>query len=274
LSAQTVALKLTVDPEALRRRSQRALQHIIDCSRISVSSLSLATPAAYEAPPTFIALDTAANESLDFDVAREAAAAWHVRNAFRDAVEVVAEVLEEARRICAVATLGSGRLIKAHDLSVHVNGDDGKFHRLGLPDRLDHLSSRYGLAPNLSEHFLSLNRARNCLVHRRGVVGARDVDGTGSLSVTFRAVRPVVIAPSGERVVSFPFTIEEEGSSLGVRVVDEIRSFPLGSQVQFSPEDLHSCLLTILLFSQAVSAEVRRFVGQNLSSDGVQPTAV
>lgn len=122
----------------------------------------------------------------DIEDARIEFKSWVLGNGLRECVEAVGPMLEWARRYCFLWSC-SGELVKRENgslaLSAHINGEKWnrevvhnakKFESMGLPNKLDHLNQKFNFnKPELTKHILSLNKARNCLSHRKGVVGGK-----------------------------------------------------------------------------------------------------
>jgi len=135
-------------------------------------------------------------------------------------------------------------------------GEAQKFHRLGLPDKLNHLNEEHGIELDnaLSRHMLSINAARNCLVHRDGVVGERDsVDGR--LVVSWRRVKWVITDEDGERDLVSGVVYEKE-SSLGMKFLDEKRSFKLGDRITFSAPEFQHIAWSMYLFGVTTGLKI------------------
>ena len=127
----------------------------------------------------------------------------------------------------------------------------GAFEKAGLDTKLRVLASNFGISSGFDEALASLYPVRNCLVHRLGIVGKKDV-AKGDLILRFHAPRIFVDTPSGEidmkqelknakaiecpaggAVKMTPFMLYE-------------RQFQLGQVIDLSPHELHQ----ILFFSQ------------------------
>jgi hypothetical protein len=201
---------------------------------------------------------------------------WILASGLRDAVEAFASVLEEARIVCAAWTLSNS--------SGHVSipewnerlGDEGRhFHSLGLPRRVDFLHCKYGVAlpEDKEKDIRSLNRARNCLVHRAGVVTLRDLDAPESraqdaisiwrashatdpwtneqskAALRAQGIEPALVVswlklqPFAELDdVRTPLDPREQpyvpaGSTIGMEVTRETRAFELDTRVSFTSND-------------------------------------
>lgn len=110
---------------------------------------------------------------------RKAFANWVVACGLRELIEEFSGALEESRQILAVWALGSGE-IRAEDWNEKIVAEAKRFHRLGLPDKLAFLQTQYQVAlpPDKEKDLISLNRARNCLVHREGIISLQDLPVT------------------------------------------------------------------------------------------------
>lgn len=116
-----------------------------------------------------------------------------------------------------------------------------EFERKGLRVKLKILQDEFGVAPSHPEHLASLWSARNCLTHRRGVVGDNDLDVSGQLTIKWLGFDAIYIDNKGNE---FPIRHDSlplhtgEGGHVGIRVAERIRSFERGSRVGFSAHDL------------------------------------
>lgn len=94
---------------------------------------------------------------------------WIMSCALRDAVETILVLLDDVRRICAIA-----RFSKLGEFPAGEWAADGKaqgaFHMLTLSQKLKCLTREFGLKlpPEKRSALFTLVAARNCLVHRLG----------------------------------------------------------------------------------------------------------
>jgi hypothetical protein len=138
--------------------------------------------------------------------------------AFRDWIEETAGFLEATRRTCAAVLLSDEGVVTSDRFLEVVEEPRIKFDRRNFPDKMTELRRLYGadiLDPR-AEMILTLNQARNCLVHRLGVVSDRDCEeGQEALLVRWQTITAHVRKPVGE---DRPITSEnpelEAGDSL------------------------------------------------------------
>lgn len=194
--------------------------------------------------------------------ARDEFRAWVVMSALRELTEVVGTTLEEARVAAAAYKLfQGGRVATVAEFQAQVEDRRQAFHRLGLPDKLERLRSEFGvgLVPETAAHILSITVARNCLVHRSGRVGPRDVNEGNLLRVRWQRPSLVALSATGEqREISIGATVAG-GEGIGMRTFEAEREFAMGETVQFDASDLTNICWTLYVFGAQLVSNVRDF---------------
>jgi len=108
---------------------------------------------------------------------------WILAAGVRDAVEAFSLVLESAREVLAAWSMSlAGEEIPVELWNSRFVDEGLEFHRKGLPDKLAFLRKNYSVSlPAAKEgYLLSINHARNCLVHRTGIVAFQDIEARQS----------------------------------------------------------------------------------------------
>lgn len=118
-------------------------------------------------------------DAWDLAQVRKAFANWMLACGLRELVEEFSGSLAQSREFLAAWALGSGQ-ITGEDWNKRMVTEAQRFHKLGFPDKVEFLKDEYGveLPQDKHEDLLSINRARNCLVHRGGIVGLPDIPVT------------------------------------------------------------------------------------------------
>jgi hypothetical protein len=152
--------------------------------------------------------------------------AWVVGHALADISESISTLLNELVRGDAPAFGYSGRI--------------DRFERLGLDLKLKELPV-LTLDDDYRAAIESITRARNCLIHRHGVVGERDCNGNGDLVLTWRGIKLFEVQSEG--LVEFDPShrgpaLQEKGNMIKVLVTGIERRFPFGSRLDLEPNDL------------------------------------
>jgi hypothetical protein len=251
---------LNINLRALQGMAQRRLQRLVDIIEVSHAGVRGVTDAHYPAAPAFLSVYPSHNTRLDAAGARSAAQDWFTLHCLRDAVEVISLFLEESRRCCALFALSKKRHIRFHELQA-VDRDSDRFHSEGLPKKFRWLSDSYGVRSDFTEHIITVNAARNCLVHRDGVVAPKDVEEPSKLLIVrWLAVRIDVVSPDGKvtRTMSEPGPVDE-GWMVHVVTAPTSKSFPVGAQIRFTHEDLAGILLSHLMCVNTIASSVQQY---------------
>lgn len=189
---------------------------------------------------------------------RDESALWITTNALRDCIEEVSLFLEKTRELCAAVSVfehGDIPLDRWHEV---VASPANSFDRLTFPDKVAFLRQEYGdaLLPGTVEHLITLNAARNCLVHRQGVVGERDCKGSGCLTVRWMSAEIHGRDPEGNEFPVVPPQHLVAETQLFLRHGPVERRFLLGERITFSTADLSGIWLTLHFFGAATAENV------------------
>ena len=189
---------------------------------------------------------------------------WVFGNGFRDVIESVGGFLEEVRQVVAIWSLGdrqaAGEQLTGKALHEEMTDAPKRFHRLGFPDKLNTLRNSFDVHvdPNLDDQVLSVNAARNCLVHRRGIVSERDLNGDGLLVVRWRRLAMFLQNEDGEYPVVFGDPLEK-AASVVVQTQDASKKFRLGERVVFTSTEFAEICWSMFLYSFAWGEALNNF---------------
>jgi len=260
-SVHTLITNVYVVPYGL----QNELQLIIDCARMQQAGLQFLTQVPDKLLGATANIDPAQNRRLALPELRVEAEARVMLSAFRDAVELVGDPLESARRILDV-----WKAKKIHEAEGEVTIDPGKdagrFDALPFNAKLDYLEKQYGFqAPSEIRSIVPLLvRARNCVVHRNGTVAARDCDENGRLQLKWQATE-FLLAKSAEEYkagrferMKLPF-VAPEGHVVAVRRTVTTREYKEGEKIRLSPQDLNEVCATLMAYALIVKEAVQQF---------------
>jgi hypothetical protein len=186
------------------------------------------------------------------DELRDVFRSWILISLFRDSVEVVSRFLEDVRELCAIHALLGPATITGEEWNEKVVIPAAAFHRLGLPDKITRLKSEYGVsvADNFTSEVLSVNQARNCLVHRQGVVSSRDTNAGDTLAMSWRCFEIRARNASGERVVTPDNMFFAKGTEVGLAVAVREKVFAIGERISFSPQEVNEICTSLNLFTR------------------------
>ena len=154
---------------------------------------------------------------------------WIEANGFRELVETFSKYIDALHQTCLVISNGTEEQQKT-------------FEQQGFPNKLNLLDTRFSVGPKHIDYLKSLNKARNCLTHRRGIVGQEDFTVGNSLSVLWLGMDLYVETPAGEKhmlnAIPEGGLLLPDGGSVMMQMMERERTFAIDSQVKFSTLDL------------------------------------
>jgi hypothetical protein len=174
--------------------------------------------------------------------------AWIIGHGLADISESIATLLNE--------------LVMAQLKSFGYKDQYKKFERLGLDLKVKALP-----ALNLDADYLlaieSLTRARNCLIHRHGVVAQTDCNSGNEFLLRWRGFRLFKVTPEGP--VEFdpahrgPAT-QVPGDMVKLEVARIERRFGLGARLDLQPNDLCTISLCLQYITDAIHKNAERLL--------------
>ena len=160
---------------------------------------------------------------------------WILANAFREAVESFALALDRSYEALLLAEwVNTGKRPTFSRFR--------KFFHVGVEKKLEVLCDEFGVSTDVAPYFVSLNKARNCLAHRMGVVGPMDLTEGNALVVRYRRMEFIIIEDDGkEQTIPVDtggtFQIESPCHRAEIRFPEEQRPFALGTRLLLAPSD-------------------------------------
>lgn len=172
---------------------------------------------------------------------------WIISCGLRELIETFAVFLEGIHKSCLLMATNKGKID-----ATKANKICPAFERKGIEDKLKKLENQFGVQTGKKDYLISINRIRNCLTHRRGIVGVADMQDEGSLKLKWWGMELFIETPSGETISLQPPLPEEgiflkDGGIVSVKIVDRVKEYKLGEVISLSPNDLAEiCFLTQL----------------------------
>ena len=161
---------------------------------------------------------------------------WVIANALRELHESFVEYLEKVNQACLTFEWVAGEKTPEEcDKSLK------KFHNAGFPDKLDILRKKFSVETQHENGWLSLNAARNCFTHRRGIVGQDDLNQGDCLELRWRVLEIYFIPAEGQPVLNYhipPGGLPAEGGAIESKYAERKFSFNQGQFIELSPIQL------------------------------------
>jgi len=186
------------------------------------------------------------NGEKQIEKSKKAFEQWIIGNAFRELFEAQEMFANEIFNILLHVEIAQGRM---EPLQGKKNLSD--FQRKGIYEKLSILRRDFGLRIKLGTHLRSINKARNCLTHNRGIVRKREeASGRDRLTMKWRRLKFAFHGNEGQNVeisaAKIPFETPGEGH-LSFSVRDRQKSFLVGKPIVLKPEDIHEICFTYVL---------------------------
>jgi len=161
---------------------------------------------------------------------------WIEAQGFRDLVETFAVYLDSLFEAC--------QLIKTKEVSEENRNNHLDFCKKGTWQKLQILKEQFSVQPDNPNYLISLTWARNCLVHRQGIVGPEDIPGNGNaLEIDWLGMDILIKTPSGEEHYLFDNPQQKsldlpDGGKMMLKFIERRRRYTLGETLTLSTRDL------------------------------------
>ena len=183
---------------------------------------------------------------------------WIEAAGLRELTETFAIYLDAVHEICTV--MDSVRTKKVLD---GIEQKKALFNRKSFREKLGFLAEKFNVRPNHPDFLISLTRARNCLTHRLGVVGVKDLNGGNELLVRWSGIDYFAVTPTGERhdlnAIPEGGIPLPNGANVMVEFVERSRAFKIGTKVALSTRELAEICWYFNLEAQKIVETARAF---------------
>jgi len=167
---------------------------------------------------------------------------WVEAAGFRELTETFGVFLDEVHRACSLALgFAQNQALTAEQVNV-ADERHTSFVGEGIPNKLNILQQRFGFSAQHVSELKSLNKARNCFAHRRGIVAAQDYNCEDALAVSWLGMDIVVVEneTGNEHIIQVDSgdVLLEHGGRVEARFLLRVRRFTQGEAIKFSTRDL------------------------------------
>lgn len=172
---------------------------------------------------------------------------WIVRCALREITESFGVYLETLNKACLRMAVSKGSISaeKAPKL-------ERDFDHAGMEEKLTKLREFFGIQSVREQYFKGINQARNCITHRRGIIGAKDLGEDGLFRLNWWKIEIFIETESG---IEIPFgsppktepIVMKEAGTVCARIVDAEKTYNRGEAVTLTPSELTEVIFLIRL---------------------------
>jgi len=199
-------------------------------------------------------------EIRDLDRLRTGFRSWVIASALRDSIEALLLYLDEVRKVSVLLSYGPTVDLTSDEWNATLVRGQKQFHRLGLRRKLDALKQiDESLQSEYEEEIATINRARNCLVHRFGAVTDEDTDGTDRLTVRWRK-NEIVAEIDGTPTPIGPGFVAKDVTPLYLHQnVPVSKEFSIGETILLSADEFGELSWTVIVFAVHFREKVETF---------------
>lgn len=183
---------------------------------------------------------------------------WIVGNGLRELIETFSVFLEKLHEVCFVIE-NHVKPLSLKDLAKQ----QAIFVKYGLPKKFTDLQEKFSVGPKHPAQLLTLNKARNCLTHRRGIVERIDCNLIDSLKANWVGADIFAQTSSGEKHPLKKGLVLTEDADVMLQFVERERIFPVGSVVRFLPQELAEICWFFIREAQATCEAATEFAKSN-----------
>lgn len=246
---------------------------------LNKANLAETPPNLLDLPLSQLQISPASDLSRSPEEVRDNFCAWLVANGLRDCAESFHTYLDDVFKACNAVDSLRFDLSDAHVREQRLTVPEAQFHRENFPNKLRILESRFGVSfrADLLTYVGSLNRARNCLAHRRGRIGAANLDRNGEFVLEWGRWAFVGMKPGLNRIIdaniTMPFALQEN-EGLGIQFVVERRVYKLDEMIEVSTSDFAGFIATYLTLVTAGAAQIKAFYQTKLQNVPVKNASI
>ena len=200
---------------------------------------------------------------------KEEFSSWIVGCGLRELIETFSVFLDLIYDASLHVLIYKGKLTQQEAIKFYSN-----FISKGLREKFNILESQFGIKYQHSDYLITINQARNCLTHRRGIVGEKDYNKNSNLTIKWLGRDFIIKPPSGNiktHDVSIPLSepiFIEKDTLTYFKYVERSLTFEKGKIIKVSPR----YLAEICVFVDLVAQFLKKLAIDYAISKGIKST--
>ena len=182
---------------------------------------------------------------------------WMLTTAFGEFTKAVFAALREAYLLCEVATSCRGTRKSLDEVRADIESIRTKAQKLALPTLVDGVSARLRAPLALREHVLSINKVRNCLEHRHGVVTKLDINDQANSALAVKWRRSKIFYEKDGREIEVTIgSIVEGPATVMHKFEDATKVFKLSERIRLTVDEFNEVMFTCYLLGQDIVSKL------------------
>lgn len=186
---------------------------------------------------------------------------WIISNGLRELIETFGLFLDKIHQACLWFATTKGSMGPEE-----ANTHGPAFEKKGVEEKLKTLRTRFSILTDTEKYFASINQARNCITHRQGRIGSKDLKGKDSLHLTWWTLEIVAQTADGKVVSLTPIPKEgiylEKAGTIGVKFLERLRQFKLGEIIELTPKDINEICFLVYKAANDIVASTMNYANK------------
>lgn len=234
-------LQVTLNADGVTAPLVRAVRDTVETIGLALSALATANLSEAPSIPDAFPQFRYGTEQRSTEERKAAYTAWLLSKGFQDLSRGIREMLEEA-----YLYVGMYKMVGQSATWGDVEARRKEASDLKFPPLLAKINAELLSPLKFTDEFLSLQKVRNCLEHRAGVVSERDIGPDGWLRLVLPAFA-MFAEEDGHDVEIYPGYFAKKDTPLKFKRISRERSYRAGERITFAPKEFgeiaHSCWL-------------------------------
>lgn len=259
MANQQQVIELQLDPARLSRIINRAVMttsEIVNFHFGAIADADLNQPAAAIEQRFRIQGPT-----MNADQRRSVYEAWMLAKAFQELLRAVRHALEEAHVFVSLLT-GAHTLKANSTFADFLKPFQSKAASLKFPKLLDGVNEKLDPKIDFAACYVSLQKARNCLEHRDGVVSTIETHGGTEFVIHFPRPKIYYVRDGAEVELEPGIVVDPGDDRQEVKVYMKIeareRAVPIGQRLSISRTEFNEIAFSCYLLGQQLSSKLPR----------------
>lgn len=209
------------------------------------------------------------------DQRREMYQNWLLAKGFQDLARGVRQSLEEAAVYINLLSSGPLKIRSSATLEEIIEPIRDPIEKLNFPDLMSRVNAGLTARLDFEVEFRSMQRVRNCLEHREGVVRRRDLDaGTSTLTLSFPRLKVFYMRGEEEVELARDERVDAQDGQPDVqilaRIVPRSKTYALGDRVTFTTDEFTEIARACSFFGRELAEKLPS--APNTSAAGQHPS--
>ena len=261
----TEQLELKLDPNGVAAPAYRAVaftSRLVAACLAAFENDELAEPILQAGPVAYQFSDL----GMDLAERRKAYADWIIAKGFQDLARGIRQTLEEALLYIQIARMESG-LTTIAKVEADIAQARNRAGKLNFGQLLAAVNEGLNESMAFEAEFWGLQGVRNCLEHRHGVVGPKDIDpDTGRLSLEIPRLKVFYLRGGEEVEIAVGEVIDthevdkpedpNEGVPIFLRRVTRSREYDLGEPIIITPPEFYEIAMACHMFANDLASKL------------------